>query len=445
MYCTKCGQQLPNDAAFCSKCGTKVTESLNNQDIGENNTEDITTTQQDSNQHSSMENNDNSSNKKIISSLLTLLFIVGWYFIYPKFFSSSRSDSVPTSSTKNAVSNKVRTDSLMNGDQEEAIRRLLGEPDEVTESHIDNKTTTRRYSYDGLYITARNGIVDYIKKDLQVINDAPIRRRDSFTKVRWYRGAPLREEKVVVEKNDVDVRPLNLYEYPDYVIITNCPEFKKQREIVLGFVPKGGFNITTTSIGIREVTFTTAVNMDGDIPLKVAESNNAPATVNQQTVEQKTTNKGDSNVSNYVKSSVPKNHIISAEHSSADAEGSYVHSAALAIDNNPASCWSEGVPGLGIGESIVIGFNNTYKVSGMRIWIGHQKSQDLFYKNARPSAIRVLGSDGSNQLYNVQDVFGPQDINFVQPVNANSIKLIIEKAKPGSTYEDTCISEVLFY
>ena len=160
MYCTKCGQQLPNDAAFCSKCGTKVTESLNNQDIGENNTEDITTTQQDSNQHSSMENNDNSSNKKIISSLLTLLFIFGWYFIYPKFFSSSRSDSVPTSSTKNAVSNKVRTDSLMNGDQEEAIRRLLGEPDEVTESHIDNKTTTRRYSYDGLYITARNGIVD---------------------------------------------------------------------------------------------------------------------------------------------------------------------------------------------------------------------------------------------------------------------------------------------
>ena len=253
MYCSKCGQQLPDDAAFCVKCGTKVTQSLNNQEVGDNSIEDTTITQQNDNQHSSTDENDNSFNKKIISSLLSLLFIAGWCFIiYPKFFSSSSSDSASTSSTKNAVSNKVRTDSLMNGDQEDAIRRLLGEPVEVTESHVDSKTTTRRYSYDGLYVTARNGIVDYINKDLQVINDAPIRRRDSFTKVRWYRGAPLREEKVVVEKNDVDVRPLNLYEYPDCVIITQCPEYKKQREVVLGFVPKGGYYITTNGVGIKE-------------------------------------------------------------------------------------------------------------------------------------------------------------------------------------------------
>ena len=142
---------------------------------------------------------------------------------------------------------------------------------------------------------------------------------------------------------------------------------------------------------------------------------------------------------------ISSNAIAGSSHSSADAEGSYVHSAALTIDNNTASCWSEGVPGLGIGENIVIHFNNIYRVTGMKIWIGHQKSQDLFYKNARPSAIRVIGSDGSNQLYNLQDIFGPQEINFAQPINVNGIKLIIEKAKPGTTYEDTCISEVLFY
>ena len=295
MYCAKCGQQLPDDAAFCVKCGTKVTQSLNNQEVGDNSIEDTTITQQNDNQHSSTDENDNSFNKKIISSLLSLLFIAGWCFIiYPKFFSSSSSDSASTSSTKNAVSNKVRTDSLMNGDQEDAIRRLLGEPVEVTESHVDSKTTTRRYSYDGLYVTARNGIVDYINKDLQVINDAPIRRRDSFTKVRWYRGAPLREEKVVVEKNDVDVRPLNLYEYPDCVIITQCPEYKKQREVVLGFVPKGGYYITTNGVGIKEVTFTATVNMDGEIPLKVAGSNNVPATVNQPAVAQNQANSNSS-------------------------------------------------------------------------------------------------------------------------------------------------------
>ncbi len=143
--------------------------------------------------------------------------------------------------------------------------------------------------------------------------------------------------------------------------------------------------------------------------------------------------------------SVAKSTYVNPTHSSADKEGTYVHSAKLTIDGDTKTCWSEGVPGLGIGESIVINFNGTYKVSGMKIWPGHQKSQDLFYKNARPSAIRVIGSDGSNQLYNIQDIFGQQEINFAQPINVNSVKLIIEKAKPGTTYEDTCISEVLFY
>lgn len=143
--------------------------------------------------------------------------------------------------------------------------------------------------------------------------------------------------------------------------------------------------------------------------------------------------------------SVAKSTYINPTHSSADQEGSYVHSAKLTIDGDTRTCWSEGVPGLGIGENIIINFNGTYKVTGMKIWAGHQKSQDLFYKNARPSAIRVIGSDGSNQLYNLQDFFGQQEINFAQPINVNSIKLIVEKAKPGTTYEDTCISEVLFY
>lgn len=151
------------------------------------------------------------------------------------------------------------------------------------------------------------------------------------------------------------------------------------------------------------------------------------------------------NTSQAVYPVISPNAIIGSNHSSADVEGSYVHSAGLTIDNNTSSCWSEGAPGLGIGENIVIHFNNTYKVSGMKIWIGHQKSQDLFYKNARPSAIRVMGSDGSDYLYNLQDVFGPQDVNFAQPINVNRIKLIIEKAKRGTTYEDTCISELLFF
>ena len=137
--------------------------------------------------------------------------------------------------------------------------------------------------------------------------------------------------------------------------------------------------------------------------------------------------------------------IAKAYHSSADKEGSYIHSAALAVDGNPASCWSEGVPGLGIGENIVIHFNGTYKVSGMNIWIGHQKSQSLFYQNARPTSIRIEGSDGSSEVYALKDTFGAQRVDFKKPIDTTLIKIVVEQVVPGNKYQDTCIAEVSFF
>ncbi len=143
--------------------------------------------------------------------------------------------------------------------------------------------------------------------------------------------------------------------------------------------------------------------------------------------------------------SIPPGSVVGAYHSSADQEGSYVHSARLAVDGNTASCWSEGVKGLGIGENIEIHFNGNYKVSGMNIWIGHQKSQSLFYQNARPIALRVAGNDGSSVVYNLQDVFGMQRVEFTKPIVVNKVKLIVERVAPGNKYEDTCIAEVNFF
>lgn len=137
--------------------------------------------------------------------------------------------------------------------------------------------------------------------------------------------------------------------------------------------------------------------------------------------------------------------VSTAYHSSADKEGSYIHSASLAIDGKPESCWSEGVPGLGIGENIVFYFNGTYKVSGLNIWIGHQKSEALFYQNARPTRIRIEGSDGSNVAYALRDTFGAQRVEFKKPINTNLIKIVVDQVVPGNKYEDTCIAEVSFF
>lgn len=91
MYCAKCGQQLPDDAVFCVKCGTKVTVSLNNQELDNNSIEDTTNTQQNSTQSSIPEENNinhdqqltTSSliNKNIIYGVILLLLVAG-YFIF---------------------------------------------------------------------------------------------------------------------------------------------------------------------------------------------------------------------------------------------------------------------------------------------------------------------------------------------------------------------------
>ncbi len=142
---------------------------------------------------------------------------------------------------------------------------------------------------------------------------------------------------------------------------------------------------------------------------------------------------------------ISRNSVASAKHSSADNEDGYNHSAALTIDGDIKTCWAEGVPGLGINENITYYFNGNYKVSGLNIWTGHQKTEDLFYKNARPTAIRIIGSDGSNEIYTLQDTMGMQRVTFNRPITANSIKLVVEKVAPGTKYEDTCIAEVNFF
>lgn len=142
---------------------------------------------------------------------------------------------------------------------------------------------------------------------------------------------------------------------------------------------------------------------------------------------------------------ITDNAINGTNQSSFDNEDGYHHDASKAIDGDIKSCWAEGVQGLGIGEFIQVNFNGTYKVSGLNIWAGHQKSQDLYYKNARPVAIRVIGSNGSNAVYPLEDRMGMQRVNFISPINVSNIKIVVEKVAPGNKYEDTCIGEISFF
>lgn len=137
--------------------------------------------------------------------------------------------------------------------------------------------------------------------------------------------------------------------------------------------------------------------------------------------------------------------ITGAYESSADREGNYVHSAKLAIDNNVSSCWSEGAPGAGIGENIIFQFNGNYEVRGFEIWPGHQKSQDLFYKNSRPRILRVEGSNGIGEDVHLSDSFGSQRIMLSKSMMTSSIRLSVISVYYGNKWQDTSISEIRFF
>ena len=121
------------------------------------------------------------------------------------------------------------------------------------------------------------------------------------------------------------------------------------------------------------------------------------------------------------------------------------HTPERTVDGSLSTAWVEGIDGSGVGESISFTFDRTYLVSGMRINAGYQKSEELYWMNARPASLTVTFSDGTQQTVPLRDVNARQDITFGAPVETQSIRLTISSLYEGTTYADTVISEVSFY
>ncbi len=140
-------------------------------------------------------------------------------------------------------------------------------------------------------------------------------------------------------------------------------------------------------------------------------------------------------------------HVISVEASSYLYESQYdiSHDPDNVIDGSLSNAWCEERADQGIGSWIELIFDGTYKISGMKIDAGYQKSEDLYYKNSRPKEIRINFSDKSYQDYTLRDVMEQQTISFTQPVNTSNVTITIMSVYPGNKYQDTVISEISLY
>lgn len=121
------------------------------------------------------------------------------------------------------------------------------------------------------------------------------------------------------------------------------------------------------------------------------------------------------------------------------------HTADRVLDGSLDTAWAEGVPGYGVGQSITLVFDGEYQISGLNIWAGYHKSEDLFYKNTRPQQIRVIFTGGMEMTYSLQDVMRKQTLYFDAPVVTDAVTILIESVYPGTVYEDTVISEITLF
>ena len=112
------------------------------------------------------------------------------------------------------------------------------------------------------------------------------------------------------------------------------------------------------------------------------------------------------------------------------------------MDGDTTTAWVEGVEGNGEGESITFTFGDLYVVSDIKIWNGYQKSEDLYYKNARPSELELEFSDGSTERILLQDMASGFQEFALERYVTSYVKVKIISTYEGSKYEDTVISEI---
>lgn len=114
-----------------------------------------------------------------------------------------------------------------------------------------------------------------------------------------------------------------------------------------------------------------------------------------------------------------------------------------AFDGREDTMWTEGVWGNGIGETIEITLNEEHKVNGLTLYNGNRASHDLYEKYGRVKTIRITFSDGSQKQYEVADNFyTSSQVNFINPIQTDTLKIEILEVYEGTTYQNTCIADM---
>ncbi|PJZ81604.1 discoidin domain-containing protein [Leptospira meyeri] len=112
------------------------------------------------------------------------------------------------------------------------------------------------------------------------------------------------------------------------------------------------------------------------------------------------------------------------------------------FDGSIDFAWVEGVPSDGAGESFQIELEDEVDLSGIEIFNGYQRLDALFYKNGSVTEL-LVSNDNDSFVIKVADKQGGQRIFFPKPLSGKKFKFEIQKVRPGKTWKDTVIAEII--
>lgn len=105
--------------------------------------------------------------------------------------------------------------------------------------------------------------------------------------------------------------------------------------------------------------------------------------------------------------------------------------------------WSEGVPGNGIGEDIIIEFSHKIELDHLFIKNGYGQLS-YYYKNNRVKTLEIIpDNDTSGPLIEVEDSLVFEAYYLSEPLICSKIRLRIKDIYPGTEFDDTCIDEII--
>ena len=112
------------------------------------------------------------------------------------------------------------------------------------------------------------------------------------------------------------------------------------------------------------------------------------------------------------------------------------------------TAWVEGATGSGAGQSVKMSSPSGSKmtVCEVQLMAGYTKSEDIYYKNARPKQVSLVTDSGKviAQVTLVDSYREVQSITF-PAVSTSSLTLRIDSVYEGNKYEDCAISEMRCY